>query len=424
MKFAFYTLGCKLNFAESSDIARRLRERGFLKAAAGEHADVVLLNTCSVTDIADHKGRQAIHRLKRQYPDALLVVTGCYAQLKADEVAAIDGVDLVLGASEKADAAEQIIKKLGGQKLLANRGGKPAEIYTSDIRKDAAFHPARSFDDRTRCFLKVQDGCDYFCTYCTIPMARGISRSATVKDTIEEVRKAIADGAKEIVITGVNTGDFGRRNGENLLQLLTAMDAINGQVRYRISSVEPNLLSDDIIDFVAGSKHFAPHFHIPLQSGSDDVLRIMRRRYTISLFAQRVDKIRSLMPHAFIGVDVIVGVRGETEQHFINSQQFIESLPVSQLHVFTYSERAGTAMLDMDGCIVPHTERKRRSQVLHMISEQKLKEFYEVNKGRSATVLWEAKRDKGLMAGFTENYVRVTRAYDKGRVNAFEEIII
>lgn len=421
MTFSFHTLGCKLNFAESSDICRQLCERGFSKAQAGEMADVVLLNTCSVTDVADHKGRQAIHRLHRLHPSALFVVTGCYAQLKPAEVALIDGVDLVLGAAEKADAAQRIVDMLGHRSAIQEQR---APIFTSDIRSSAVFHPARSFDDRTRCFLKVQDGCDYFCTYCTIPLARGISRSATISDTVDEVKKAIDEGAKEIVITGVNTGDFGRRNGENFMQLLQAIDSVDADVRYRISSVEPNLLTDEIIDFVATSRHFAPHFHIPLQSGSNAVLKIMHRRYTSELFAQKVAKIRSVLPFAFIGVDVIVGVRGETEQYFEESRKFIEGLPVSQLHVFTYSERTGTAMLDMPTCVVPHAERKRRSEILHEVSSKKLADFYAANSGRNATVLWEAKRDKGLMAGFTENYVRVTRPYDKKRVNTFEQITI
>lgn len=416
MLFRCHTLGCKLNFAETSDIARQLRSRGFAVAGPGEKADVVLLNTCSVTDVADHKGRQAIHRLHRENSDALLVVTGCYAQLRSSEVAAIEGVDLVLGQADKFRAVEHI------EQMLAERK-RSGVVFTSDIRAEEQFCLSVSHDDRTRHFLKVQDGCDYFCTYCTIPFARGKSRSATIEQVVNAAQKAIAEGAKEIVLTGVNTGDFGRRNGESFYDLLRRLDDIDAEVRYRISSVEPNLLTDQIIGFVAESRHFAPHFHIPLQSGSDHVLRLMHRRYDTALFASKVSRILERMPYAFIGVDVMVGVRGETRECFDDARRFVEELPVSQLHVFTYSERAGTAMLDIPDA-VPQRERKRRSDVLHDISARKLKAFYELNKGREATVLWEGKRQNGMMSGFTENYVRVTAPYNASLVNTFCKIIV
>jgi threonylcarbamoyladenosine tRNA methylthiotransferase MtaB len=409
--FRYHTLGCKLNFAESSDIARQLRSMGMTPAGRGQQADVVLVNTCSVTDIADHKGRQLIHRLNRENPSALLVVTGCYAQLKSDEVADIDGVDMVLGAAEKFSAADKIWHAL--EQRTENK-----TIEVSNIRAQDVFHGSVSADDRTRHFLKIQDGCDYFCSYCTIPLARGKSRSATIEQVMKILETTIAQGAKEIVITGVNTGDFGRRNGENFYDLLQRMDTVDADVRYRISSIEPNLLTDEIIHFVAESRHFAPHFHIPLQSGSDDVLKIMRRRYDTSLFRSKVETIISLMPYAFIGVDVMTGVRGETDQHFNQTRNFLENIPVAQLHVFTYSERANTAMLDVD-MVVPQKERKRRSEILHNISMQKHETFLKINHGRNVRVLWEGAKHDGMMAGFSENYIKVYRPYDKKLVNTF-----
>ena len=342
MKIAFTTLGCKLNFAESSALGKALLERGHMRAKQGEQADICIINTCSVTDAADHKDRQMIHRIRRQNPDAILIVTGCYAQLKPDEIAHIEGVDYVLGQDEKFNLpafVEQIESKVESQKTKA-------DIHTSAIREIDDFHGAYSKDDRTRCFIKVQDGCNYFCSYCTIPLARGKSRNPSISSLVSQAKEAIAGGAKELILSGVNIGDFGRSTGETFIELLRALDEMeNADYRIRISSCEPNLLSDEIIDFVAHSRHFAPHFHIPLQSGSNTVLKIMGRRYTRELFAERVAHIKSVMPHAFIGVDCMVGVRGETEECWAEYVDFIESLPVSQLHVFTYSERANTRML-------------------------------------------------------------------------------
>ncbi|MBR1877759.1 MAG: tRNA (N(6)-L-threonylcarbamoyladenosine(37)-C(2))-methylthiotransferase MtaB [Paludibacteraceae bacterium] len=420
MKISFTTLGCKLNFAESSALGKALLERGHERAARGEQADICVINTCSVTDAADHKDRQMIHRIRRQNPDAILIVTGCYAQLKPAEIAQIDGVDYVLGQNEKFNLPD----------FIGNLEQHVAQIHTSAIREIDDFHSAYSKDDRTRCFLKVQDGCNYFCTYCTIPLARGKSRNPSVATIIKQAEEAIAGGAKEMVLTGVNIGDFGRSTGENFIDLLHALDNIgNYDFRVRISSCEPNLLSDEIIDFVAQSKHFAPHFHIPLQSGSNEVLRIMKRRYTRELFAGRVAHIKQVMPNAFIGVDCMVGVRGETEECWRDYVTFIESLPVSQLHVFTYSERANTRMLELDLPIVPQKERERRSKELHAVSERKTAQFYREHEGETATVLWEAKRIKNAdgtdtMEGFTENYIKISCPYDKTKINTFERVRI
>ena len=366
-KIAFQTLGCKLNFAETSALGRQLKEIGFEACKTNEEADVVIINTCSVTDTADKKGRQMIHRMIKKHPHAYVVVTGCYAQLKPKEIANIEGVDLVLGANEKVvltDFLNNIEKKQQAEYHV---------VRTAQIRN---FRPECSADDRTRHFLKVQDGCDYYCTYCTIPFARGRSRNASIAETIEVAKKAIADGAKEIVLTGVNTGDFGRSTNETFFDLIKALDAIDADVRYRISSIEPNLLTDEIIDFVAKSHHFAPHFHIPLQSGSDELLKLMHRKYDTALFAYKIDKIKQVMPNAFIGVDVMVGVRGETPELFEECKTFIESLNISQLHVFTYSERAGTKALNITP-IVPMNERRRRNEILQHVSEAKLKTFYD-----------------------------------------------
>ena len=429
MLFAFTTLGCKLNFAESSSLAKTLVARGHTRAKNGEQADICILNTCSVTDMADHKDRQMIHRIRRQNPDAILVVTGCYAQLKPDEIAHIDGVDYVLGQEEKFHL-DEFVEKL--ETAHRNRSEKEGEILTCPIREIDDFHFAYSKDDRTRCFLKVQDGCNYFCSYCTIPLARGKSRNPSIASLVAQAREAVEGGAKEIILSGVNIGDFGRSTGETFIDLLRALDGIrpsevscqHSDFRIRISSCEPNLLSDEIIDFVANSRHFAPHFHIPLQSGSNTVLKIMGRRYTRELFAERVAHIKSVMPHAFIGVDCMVGVRGESAECWEEYVDFIESLPVSQLHVFTYSERANTRMLEMDLEVVPQRERERRSKQLHAISARKTEEFYAAHKGRKATVLWESAKKDGLMFGFTENYIKIGRPYDKARVNTFEQVII
>jgi len=387
MKIKIVTLGCKLNFAESSALMNTLVAKGHTRCKQGEQADVVIINTCTVTDTADKKDRQAIHRLRRENPNARLIVTGCYARLKPEEIAQMVEVDRVV------------------------------------LKREDIFQGAYSKDDRTRCFLKVQDGCNYFCTYCTIPMARGRSRNPYIKDVVAEAKHALDEGAKEIILTGVNIGDFGRSTGESFIDLIRAIDAIEGEWRCRISSCEPNLLSDEIIDFVAQSKHFAPHFHIPLQSGNNEMLKIMHRHYTRELFAERIAHIKQVMPHAFIGVDCMVGVRGETEERFEDYVEFISSLPVSQLHVFTYSERANTRMLEMDLYVVPQRERERRSKVLHAISEQKLADFYAQHKGQKVTVLWESKKDGDKMYGFSENYIKVSGLYDRAKVNTFEEVV-
>ncbi len=418
MKIAFTTLGCKLNFAESSALGKALIERGHTKAKQGEEADICIINTCTVTDAADHKDRQMINRIRRQNPKAILIVTGCYAQLKPGEIAQIEGVDYVLGQDEKfnlPDFIEKIESKVESQK---------SQVFTSPIREIDDFHGAYSKDDRTRCFLKVQDGCNYFCSYCTIPLARGKSRNPSIASLVAQAQEALNGGAKEIILSGVNIGDFGRSTNEHFIDLLRALDALDGDFRVRISSCEPNLLSDEIIDFVAHSRHFAPHFHIPLQSGSNVVLKIMGRRYTRELFAERVAHIKSVMPHAFIGVDCMVGVRGETAECWADYVDFIEQLPVSQLHVFTYSERANTRMLEMDLYVVPQKERERRSKQLHAISAQKTETFYKEHRGYEATVLWESSKKDGLMYGFTENYIKVSCPYDRAKVNTFERITV
>ena len=455
MKIAFTTLGCKLNFAESSALGKALLERGHTRAKQGEEADICIINTCSVTDTADHKDRQAIHRIRRHNPKAILIVTGCYAQLKPGEIAQIEGVDFVLGQDEKFHLPEFIkrledlkIRKFEDSKIpeedLKIRKFENLKIQISPIREVEDFHGAYSKDDRTRCFLKVQDGCNYFCSYCTIPLARGKSRNPSIASVVKEAQEALKGGAKELILSGVNIGDFGRSTNERFIDLLKALDEIsdvriqnsefriqnsevrsqNSDYRIRISSCEPNLLSDEIIDFVANSKHFAPHFHIPLQSGSNEVLKIMGRRYTRELFAERVAHIKRVMPHAFIGVDCMVGVRGETEECWRDYVDFIEQLPVSQLHVFTYSERANTRMLEMDLTVVPQKERERRSKELHAISARKTEAFYREHEGYEATVLWESTHKDGLMFGFTENYIKVSCPYDKTKVNTFERLTI
>ena len=441
MKIRFVTLGCKLNFAESSAIGKALLQQGHTRAKQGEEADICVINTCSVTDNADHKDRQTIHRIHRQNPNAIIIVTGCYAQLQPEQIAKIEGVDYVLGQNEKyeitqlVDDIERLRDSLEDASLQDAASGYSLEaqkIRVANIREVEEFHGAYSKDDRTRCFLKVQDGCNYFCTYCTIPYARGKSRNPKIEEVVKDAQEAISQGAKEIILTGVNIGDFGRSTGEAFIDLLKALDSLGEEAirreargmdyRIRISSCEPNLLTDEIIDFVAHSRHFAPHFHIPLQSGSNEVLSIMKRRYTRELFEERVQHIKQVMPHAFIGVDCMVGVRGETEECFNDYVDFIKRLDVSQLHVFTYSERANTRMLELDVCIVPKAERQRRSKILHEISEEKTRTFYANQTGREAIVLWESKKEGDQMAGFTENYVKVHRPYDKAKVNTFEVI--
>lgn len=409
-KVAFHTLGCKLNFAETSAIGKKMTEEGFSKVKAGEQADVCVINTCSVTDTADRKCRQAISKLNRQHPNSIMVVTGCYAQLKPEEISKIEGVDLVLGSNEKFSILEYL-RNLDTE--------KPAEIHTTKINQIKDFKPSCSRDDRTRYFLKVQDGCDYYCTYCTIPFARGRSRSANITETVDKAMEAIDAGAKEIVLTGVNIGDFGVHTNETFFDLVKAFDNIDRDVRFRISSIEPNLLTDEIIDYVVTSKHIMPHFHIPLQSGTNEVLKLMKRKYDRELFAHKVEKIKTLMPHAFIGVDVIVGVRGETDELFEESCKFIDSLDISQLHVFTYSERAGTKMLEIEQN-TPVADRKKRSDILHQFSDKKTQAFYESQIGKTYPVLWESRHNGDNMVGFTNNYVKVERPFDKNLVNTIE----
>ena len=420
MKIRVITLGCKLNFAESSALGKELLLRGHQRASSSEIPDVCVVNTCSVTDAADHKDRQAINQLHRKYPAAIIIVTGCYAQLQPEQISHIPGVDYVLGQNEKYDIPALIdeVEKRKGEEM------KECEIRVAAIREINDFHGVHSADDRTRCFIKVQDGCNYFCTYCTIPYARGKSRNPKIEEVIKDAQVALDQGAKELIITGVNIGDFGRSTGEQFVDLLRAFDRLNGDYRVRISSCEPNLLTDEIIDFVANSKHFAPHFHIPLQSGSNEVLAIMKRRYTRELFAERVQHIRKVMPHAFIGVDCMVGVRGETQACWEDYLNFIKGLDVSQLHVFTYSERANTRMLEMDLYVVPKAERQRRSKILHAVSEEKTRNFYAQHVGRKSVVLWESKKDGDQMSGFTDNYIKVYGPYKKEKINTFEEILL
>ena len=445
MKVRFVTLGCKLNFAESSALGKELLKRGHQRASLQEVPDVCVVNTCSVTDAADHKDRQAIHQLHRKYPNAIIIVTGCYAQLQPEQIAQIEGVDYVLGQNEKYSITQLVDELCDSLEDGVPPTGRPTgysleaqKIRVANIREVDEFHGVHSADDRTRCFIKVQDGCNYFCSYCTIPYARGKSRNPYIKEIVKDAQEAINQGAKELIITGVNIGDFGRSTGESFIELLRALDSLEDGVpptgrpagycleasnyRIRISSCEPNLLTDEIIDFVAQSKHFAPHFHIPLQSGSNEVLKIMGRRYTRELFADRIRHIREVMPHAFIGVDCMVGVRGETEEYWEDYLRFIKELDVSQLHVFTYSERANTRMLEMDLYVVPKNERQRRSKILHEVSEEKTKAFYAKHAGRKAVVLWESKKEGEQMSGFTENYIKVYGPYDKTKINCFEVI--
>ena len=407
-KAAYYTLGCKLNFAETSTLGKQLAEQGVRKVRPGERADICLVNTCSVTELADKKCRQAIRRIEKQHPGAFIVVTGCYAQLKPEEVAHIDGVDLVVGAEHKLDLLRYIdsLEK-------RTEGGLVVASASNDIR---TFAPSCSADDRTRHFLKVQDGCDYFCSYCTIPFARARSRNGSIASLVAQAEEVARQGGKEIVLTGVNIGDFGKTTGEHFIDLIRALDEVEGIERYRISSIEPNLLTDEAIDFVAHSRRFAPHFHIPLQSGSDAVLKLMRRRYDTALFRHKIEMVKAAMPHAFIGVDVIVGTRGETDEYFEEAYRFIESLDVTQLHVFSYSERPGTQALKIDYVVDPATKHARSQRLLDL-SDQKWCAFYEAYSGQTAKVLFEHTRKNGLMHGFTENYIKVERPYDASLVN-------
>lgn len=400
LRASYHTLGCKLNFSETSAIGMQLARRGIVKARGGEKPDIVVVNTCSVTEVADKKGRSLIRRLRNRWPEATLVVTGCYAQLKPQEVAAIEGVDIVLGNDEKLRMADFL------EQWETDRRSRVAVHDWLDISE---FHGACERGDRTRYWLKVQDGCDYFCTYCTIPFARGRSRSGRIADLVAEAEKAAEAGGKEIVLTGVNVGCFGKDTGEEFLELLKRLDAVEGIERYRISSIEPNLLTEEIVRWIAdGSRAFMPSFHIPLQSGSDEVLRLMNRRYRTDLFTERVGIIRSLMPDAFIGVDIIAGARGETEGEWEKSYAYAESLPVSRYHVFPYSERPGTKALGIDHQ-VSQEEKHRRVAMLTRLSDEKLRGFSREFFGTERPVLWEHPdaEEEGFMYGHTDNYLRV-----------------
>ena len=404
LKAAYFTLGCKLNFAETSSVSQQLRQAGVETARKGELADICIVNTCSVTEVADHKCRQAISRIVRQHPGALVVVTGCYAQLKPQQVADLEGVDLVLGSEQKGDILRYIAERL--EMMPEERALVAHEFHTVKTADIRTFMPSCACGDRTRYFLKVQDGCDYYCTYCTIPMARGRSRNGSIASMVEQAQDVVRQGGHEIVITGVNIGDFGRTTGESFLDLIQALDEVEGIDRYRISSIEPNLLTDEVIQFCAQSRAFMPHFHVPLQSGSDEVLRLMHRRYDTALFASKVDRIHELIPDAFIGVDVIVGTRGETEELFSKARNFMEQLDISQYHVFSYSERPGTQALKIPHQVRPE-EKHQRSQQILQISDTKLHDFYRRFTGTTRPVLLERSRRRGIMYGFTDNYIKV-----------------
>lgn len=406
-KASYYTLGCKLNFSETSTFGQMLQQLGVSTADEDEKADICLINTCSVTDVADHKCRQAIHKMVRKNPGALMVVTGCYAQLEPAKVSAIEGVDLVLGSNEKANLIQFLndawMEKQAADKDSSDGLHRHFSVKTKDIR---SFAKSCSRGNRTRFFLKVQDGCDHFCTYCTIPFARGCSRNAPISELVEQARQAAAEGGKEIVLTGVNIGDFGKTTGESFLDLVKALDAVEGVKRYRISSMEPELLTDEVISYCASSRAFMPHFHIPLQSGSDEVLRLMHRRYDKALFAHKIQLIKEKMPNAFIGVDVMVGCRGEKPELFDECYRFLDALDVTQLHVFPYSERPGTAALRIP-YTVDEQEKKRRSKLLLDMSDRKLHAFYEAHIGHDTEVLLEKATRGKAMHGFTPDYVRV-----------------
>ncbi len=414
---AFHTLGCKLNFAETSTIARQLTGAGYQKVSFDEPAHVYIINTCSVTENADRECKFHVKRAMKANPDGLVVILGCYAQLKPEEISAITGVDLVLGAKEKFN----ILSYLDDLEKSESHG----IIHSCEIDEADFFIGSYSIGDRTRAFLKVQDGCDYKCTYCTIPLARGISRSDTIESVVKNATEISQKGIKEIVLTGVNIGDYGKgefgnkKHEHTFLDLISELDQVEGIERIRISSIEPNLLKNESIELVAKSKRFVPHFHIPLQSGSDDLLKKMKRRYLSGLYADRVAKIREVMPDSCIGVDVIVGFPGETEEKFLETYNFLNELPISYLHVFTYSERENTEAAEMDG-VIPIPERKRRNKMLRILSEKKKMAFYQTQLGKTLPVLWEHENKNGLMFGFTENYVRVQKPFDINSVNEIE----
>lgn len=411
-KVSLYTLGCKLNFSETSSIARMFEEEGFARVEFDEHPDVYVINTCSVTENADKKCKQLVNKALKVNPNAFIAIIGCYAQLKPEEIAKIYGVDMVLGASEKFKILEHfsdIEKK------------EKAAIYASKIKEVNEFVPSYSKGDRTRSFLKIQDGCDYFCTFCTIPLARGKSRNDSIAETVKVAKEVAKTDVHEVVLTGVNIGDFGQGEGETFFDLIKELDKIEGIERFRISSIEPNLLSNDIIKFVSQSERFMPHFHIPLQSGSNKILELMRRKYKRELYVERVNEIKRLMPHACIGVDVIVGFPNETEEDFLETYQFLNELPVSYLHVFTYSERQNTTANKMTE-VVPKEERSKRSKMLHILSEKKRRQFYTEHIGKTYSVLFESENHEGFLHGFTANYIKIKTPYQKELENTIQEV--
>ena len=411
---AYYTLGCKLNFSETSTIGRQLSDAGFSKVDFEKGADIYVINTCSVTENADKRCKRIVKEALRQNPKAFIAVIGCYAQLKPNEIAAIPGVDIVLGAAEKFNLAhyfKQTTKK------------EIAEVHEGKIKEVFEYHSSYSIGDRTRSFLKIQDGCDYFCAFCTIPLARGKSRSDTIEHIVEQTHRIVESGIKEIVLTGVNTGDFGAQTGETFFELLQALEAIEGLYRVRISSIEPNLLNDEIIEFASRSKKIVPHFHIPLQSGSDKILQQMRRKYQTELYTSRIEKIKSLIPNCCIGVDVIVGFPGETDEDFLDTYNYLNALDISYLHVFTYSEREQTTAIKMADPVPMH-KRNERTKMLHILSDKKRRYFYEQHLGKTYPVLWEIENDGSEMFGFTENYIKVKTPYDPILVNQIMEVTL
>ncbi|MCK0145442.1 tRNA (N(6)-L-threonylcarbamoyladenosine(37)-C(2))-methylthiotransferase MtaB [Arenibacter sp. F26102] len=417
-KVAFYTLGCKLNFSETSTIARDLTEEGFERVDFSENADMYVINTCSVTENADKRFKSIVKQAQKSNPNAFVAAIGCYAQLKPEELAAVDGVDLVLGATEKFKIADYV------NDLSKNDFG---QVHSCEIEEADFYVGSYAIGDRTRAFLKVQDGCDYKCTYCTIPLARGISRSDTLQNVLTNAAEISAKGIKEIVLTGVNIGDYGKgefgnkKHEHTFLDLVKALDEVEGIHRLRISSIEPNLLKNETIDFVAQSNSFVPHFHIPLQSGSDAILKLMSRRYLTQLYIDRVNRIKEVMPHACIGVDVIVGFPGETEEHFLQTYNFLNELDISYLHVFTYSERDNTKAVELNG-VVPKKVRNKRSKMLRGLSVKKRRAFYETQLGSKRTVLYEAENKEGYIHGFTENYVKVKAPWNPSMVNTLQEV--
>lgn len=412
-QFTVSTLGCKLNFSESSAFVRELNAHGYTENKDGKDVNLIVVNTCAVTQQAEKKCRQTIKQLIKQSPEAKVMVTGCFSQLSAERIADIEGVDIILGNEEKISLID----------FIESEKQDKAQIIISEYEEITSFKPSYSSEGRTRCFLKIQDGCDYFCTYCTIPLARGKSRSANIQDTLKVAQEALTTGAKELILTGINIGTYGKDRGESFFELLKAMDELEGDFRIRLGSIEPELLKDEIIEYVAQSKRIVPHFHIPLQSGSNEVLRLMKRRYTRELFAQRVAKIKSTLPNAFVGVDVIVGMNGETPEMFESAYEFLKSLPFSQLHVFSYSERPDTKALNFTPKVTPQ-DKKKRSQLLMQLSEEKYHTFAQSNIGQQAEVIFEDRKDKTEMFGYTENYVRVKTNYQEELIDRIVDFTI